>query len=262
MKLEYSDIETNNLYPLTELDTIVSSDYYAYRPYGPKFFDAIIDIGANTGAASLFCKTLFPSATIHTFEPNPRGYASCVKLRHLMGQKRWHVHNLGLGDGHPVYLDTEQENNTRENIFKDFNEGKKPALGGIFSPVKNNLDYVGDVLDTITFPDLIKLTNVDLSKNLSLKIDCEGCEVNLYTPENIEILRNFRHIAGEMHWQCIPKEDHVAALEEIAKDDFDLQYSADDKKRHITHFQLTRKKDNIKSLHERWLHNTSETIHF
>ena len=268
MKLEYKDINVSNLNHLSETKPIINADYYCYRPYGHKFFDSIIDIGANTGTASLFCKMLFPTATIHTFEPNPRGYASCVKLRHLMGRQQgrrgagpWHVYNLGLGDGNPVYLETEQESNTRENIFKDYNEGGKPALGGSFAYLKDNPEYKGEVLETITFPDLIKLTNVDLNKNVSLKIDCECCEVNLYTSESIEILRHFRHIAGEIHFEnCLTKEEHLSALKEIAKDDYDLQLSQE--KTHITHFQLTRKEDNIKGVHERWTYNTSETIHF
>jgi len=276
MKLNYDDIDTTQVTYLEELGPIVIKDVYGYRPYSFKAFDTIIDIGANTGASSLFTRTLFPHADIYTFEPNPRGYASCVKLRSLFERTRernnggkWEVYNLGLGDGNPVYLHQEQEGNTRAGIFEDYNKGQKPALGGVFISTDNNRDYDGEVLETMTFPDIIKMIDLDLSKNISLKIDCECCESWLYTPENIETLRNFRHIVGELHFPtdsgfngfnscpiCVSREAHKEALSPMT-DIFDLYYFSYSEGRGIEHFTLTRKEDNIELDHNTRWHNTT-----
>ena len=277
MKLNYDDIDISQVTYLEELGPIVIKDAYGYRPYSFKAFDVIIDIGANAGTNSLFTRMLFPHADIYTFEPNPVGYASCVKLRTLFGKRltklgggKWEVYNLGIGDGNPVYLHTEQEGNTRSGIFENYQRGEKPALGGVFVPTANS-DYTGDVLETITFSDLTKLIDLDLSKNISLKIDCECCESWLYTPENIEILQNFRHIAGEIHFPmgiyeddaspvafdtcpiCVSREEHKEALAAIAGDFLELHYHSYYAPRGIEHFNLTRKEDNIEPDHNtRW----------
>ena len=112
---------------------------------------------------------------------------------------------------------------------------------------------------------------MDLSKNISLKIDCECCESWLYAPENIEILQNFRHIAGEIHFPvevhngeprhiafndcpiCVNREEHKEALAAIAGDSLELSFHTYYAKHGIEHFNLTRKEDNIEPDHNiRW----------
>lgn len=279
MQLKYKDINVS-LAPakLEELGTNNTWDYYGYRQYehdhGHKAFDSIIDIGANSGAVGLMTRIRFPTSNLYSFEPNPIGYASNVRLKSLFekqngrrGSGVWEVYNLGLGDGEPVYLYQDQERNDKKHLVKDIDvPAKKPALGGVFAQA-DGADFDGDILETITFKNLLELTNIDLTKNLSLKIDCECCETWLYSEENLNLLRNFRHIAGEMHFPpvdqegnfiapghqfsqcpiCVDDKTHREALNSLS-DAFDVKFFKGSSHGGICHFMLTRKEDNFKGL--------------
>ena len=271
MRLQYKDIDTGKApAKLEETCTTIQWDYYGYRFYLERDFDTVLDIGANSGTVGLYTHVLFPFADIHSFEPNPFGYSSNVKLRHIFsklngrrGAGNWEVHNFGLGDGDPVYLYQEQEGNNRKNIFSNYNDANKPALGAIFAKVEDESDAT-QVLETRTFPDLLEEAEVDLDKNVSLKIDCECCESFLYTSENLDLLRKFRHVGGEIHYppineegsslapghqfatcdMCTSLEEHKEALNSLT-DVFDLKIFKGSRRKGIAHFILTRKDDNI-----------------
>lgn len=279
MKLSYDDIDTS-LAPakMEEMQTNNLWDYYVYREYdhsfGHKAFDSIIDIGANSGSVGLITRVRFPTANLYSFDPNPISYASNVRLKSLFekangrrGGGTWEVYNLGLGDGNPVYLYQDQEGNLKENLLSDVGvPAKKPALGAVFAQ-KEGSDFDGTTLDTITFKSLLELTKVDLTKNLSLKIDCECCESWLYSQENLNLLRKFRHIAGEIHFpphneqheyikpdhqfnqcsMCVDVKAHKDAFTSLS-DVFDIKFFKGNPKKGICHVILTRKEDNIKGI--------------
>lgn len=279
MHLSYDDIDIS-LAPakMEEMATNNLWDYYVYREYdhsfGHKAFDSIIDIGANSGSVGLITRVRFPTANLYSFDPNPIGYASNVRLKSLFekangkrGGGTWEVYNLGLGDGSPVYLYRDQEHNHKENLFSDIDvPGKKPALGGLFAQ-KEGSGFDGTTLDTITFKNLLEFTKVDLTKNLSLKIDCECCESWLYSQENLNLLRKFRHIAGEIHYppfdpefnstmpphpfnqcsMCVDVKVHKDAFNSLS-DVFDIKFFKENPKKGICHVILTRKEDKIKGI--------------
>lgn len=58
----------------------------------------ILDIGASDGLDSLRYSKLFPSATIHSFEPEPMSYGLLSEYIKTYGGNKIHSYNYALGD--------------------------------------------------------------------------------------------------------------------------------------------------------------------
>jgi len=56
----------------------------------------ILDVGANRGQFSTAARSLFPAATIHSFEPLPDQVGRLQRL--AAADPKWHVHPVALGD--------------------------------------------------------------------------------------------------------------------------------------------------------------------
>jgi FkbM family methyltransferase len=67
-----------------------------YRWLAPFGFRTVLDVGAHEGQSALRFRRLFPSATIHSFEPLPDAFAQLERV--LKGAPRQHCHHLALGD--------------------------------------------------------------------------------------------------------------------------------------------------------------------
>ena len=81
----------------TKLDKYVSKEVLSWLSYPPPRIipnqvHTIVDIGACTGAAAHFFNILWPSATIHCYEPNP----ACWELL-SQNAPFAHIHRMGLG---------------------------------------------------------------------------------------------------------------------------------------------------------------------
>lgn len=263
MKVEEHDVDYSMSPPyLSELKTLVQWDYFCYRDYkDERAFDSIIDIGCNTGTLSLFTRILFPFAGIYSFDASPAAVAATFKYKNFFNRMNgrwthkdhkngncWEVYNYGLGDGSPISL--------QDGFYKDediSNLNTSPGLGCAFVPEAQSSNST--VIETLTLSSIIEKCNINLAYKNSIKLDCEGCECSLYTDENRKILRQFKHICGEIHFPpldfgCNYDEHYVfwSSFEDI----FDYKYFKSNSRKGIGHFLLTRKEDNIvgrKNLH-------------
>ncbi len=250
MKIESKDVDYS-VPPtyLSEIKALVTWDYFCYRNYKEeRAFDSIIDIGCNTGTLSLFTRVLFPFAKIHSFDASPAAVSCTHKYKYFFNRMNgyktasWEVYNYGLGDGNPVSL--RQGDYYEEHNIVNLNTN--PHLGISFVPEDQSDNPT--TIETLTFPSLVEKCNINLNENNSIKLDCEGCECSLYTEESRKILRQFRHICGEIHFPPLKfgcyYDEHYSFWSSF-EDIFDYKYFKSNQRKGIGHFLLTRKEDNI-----------------
>lgn len=138
--------------------------------------ELIYDIGANIGVVAVILANIYPTATIHAFEPEPGNFEILQKNCDPYPNIRLHAVGLGAKDGAKKLYPSADPTNL--GGFSNFIEHGEPMDCKILS-VRRAVEQYG-------VPDLIK-------------IDCEGAES--------EILRNFPSldlvtwIAGELHCQ-------------------------------------------------------------
>jgi len=165
----------------SEIEGIFYKDVYVIKSYKEEDFDYIIDIGGNTGTFTLMSHMHFPNAKIFSYEPCVPSYR--VMCENLKGFCNLTIINKALGDGRCLYL----------KVF-----GKETSTGNQFIEENNGQHKT----KSVTLLDIISNNNIDLSKNILLKIDCEGGEKYLLSNEYNDILRRCKHIAMEVHFKC------------------------------------------------------------
>lgn len=165
-------------------------DGYLLKKYQKKDFDYIIDIGANTGSFTLVSHIYFPDAKIFAYEPCDETYRKMKENLHDFYNINF-IHKA-LGDG--------------RNLFLKVN-GRKTAGTNQFIKEDNG----GEMQISVTLKDIITDNNIDMNKNVLLKIDTEGGEECLLTNEYNEILKKCRHFTFEAHFKCrkVRNFDHL-----------------------------------------------------
>jgi FkbM family methyltransferase len=129
--------------------------------------DFFLDIGSNCGYYALFIAKTFPSTHVIAFEPIKKTYEKLVKNIHLNNlKKQIQTFNFGLSD-------TNDEVQMRTLIKKGFIQS-----GGFTVNDKNRELKTNETLlkaDLKIGDEVIKYIN----KNLLIKIDVEGHEINV-----------------------------------------------------------------------------------
>ena len=155
------------------------------RPHLQKVFDGeyevplfsrkthtIIDAGANVGAFSVWAAHRWPGSTIYAYEPHPLSFDL---LRRNTAGLGVFCYNYGLGKPGRVVLHNGANNSGENTIFGSSGDSE---VSGTFVDIHSPLDCAADA--TI------------------LKIDTEGCEVEILEPL-IEAGRTFDAIMVEFH---------------------------------------------------------------
>ncbi len=178
--------------------------------FGSKFIDReywfatdaerpfVIDCGANIGTATLFFKTLFPTADIVAFEPDPRAFEALqanVRDNHLANVA---IHQAAVGgtDG-------------RAALYVG------PALPGtgqasLYAPTQRVGTTEVDVVRVSRFID----RQVDF-----LKIDIEGAEMDVLRDlAETGKLAFVRQMVIEYHHHMRPDEDRISELFRLLED--------------------------------------------
>ncbi len=127
----------------------------------------LFDIGANVGNYSLYLGDLFPSAQIHSFEPNPSSFQQLAI--NTGGSPNIVIHNLGIGkeisqlalhtySGHP--------SSEHATMFKEVMTEQHGSTECI--------ELLVDVTDLDSFCNKNNINKIDF-----LKIDTEGFELSV-----------------------------------------------------------------------------------
>jgi FkbM family methyltransferase len=152
-------------------------------------------MGGNIGVVAVILARLYPTATIHTFEPQEENFR--LLEMNTQGYKNVVRHNYGLGASTGKKALFPSADPTNHGGFSNFIEHGKPTEISVVS--------IKTVVRELGVPDLIK-------------VDIEGAEC--------EVLRNFpdigkvRWIAGELHG-----EDAEYLLLHVLNTNFRLAHS-------------------------------------
>ncbi len=146
----------------------------AYR--APEFLadkiQTVVDMGANVGAGALWLHARFPKAALHCFEPTSLAYGFLEKnTRHLERVRR---HNSGI---------------LGQACTRDISVG---GAGSETSSVKKSKQADFGRFETAEFKEALPIVAplVETASPVALKIDTEGCEV--------DILKNLTPVLGEI----------------------------------------------------------------
>lgn len=268
--LEEKNIPYLDLLPLSEPHNLLMYDVNRLRAYNPNAFHTMIDIGVNTGSFLSAARTLFPRANIVGYEPFPKGFINSVHVKRLHSDELCNgypfgditLHNKGLGDGVPLYLNRKGR---RTLITGSVEEHNKSPLDSVFIPVDENYNPESDfMIETVTLSEIIAENNIDLSKDIYFKVDCECCESSLYNDESLAIMRNFRAIFLEVHFpphnssgysspnhqftrcpNCLDFLDQDRWIRNSFEDMYTIDYYRSSKSQGHGHYILTKKEDSI-----------------
>lgn len=156
-------------------------DGYKLKQYQKDDFDYIIDIGANSGAFSLLSHIYFPNAKVYAYEPCEATYQKMKE--NLIDFHGINLINKAFGSG--------------EDLFLKVN-GK--AVAGTNQFVKE--DTGNQKQKSVTLEEIIINNEIDMDKNVLLKIDIEGGEECLLNNRYNEILKKCKHFTFEAHFKC------------------------------------------------------------
>ena len=162
------------------LQSKYKSEYYLPKKLNPQ---VIFDIGGNIGITAIYLASLFPEATIYSFEPMPENFK--ILQKNIKQYENIKAFNFGLGSKNgnfKVYLSGDPENYGGISFYPDLSG--KQIEPFIYCEVKN-------------INEIIKQLNID-SIDL-IKIDTEGAEYDILLSIKESILRKTTWITGELH---------------------------------------------------------------
>lgn len=122
--------------------------------------ETILDIGANLGAFSVYCSVNFPSAVVHSYEPQEAAFAYLEKNQKLCFG-RIHIHQYGLSDKESkvrLYGPSLDDVGCTNSVFSS------PETGVYSKDI--------ELKSTVEELSILGWESVDI-----VKIDTEGCEV-------------------------------------------------------------------------------------
>ena len=125
----------------------------------------IFDVGAHFGAVSKIYQSLFPSATLHAFEPSPEAFD--LLQRNSDGDQRHHAHRIALSDNNGIAeFSLNHASATNSLLPTDKNA---PENWKSFVETENRVAVPTQTLDS--FCKQHHLDRVDI-----LKLDVQGAE--------------------------------------------------------------------------------------
>ena len=157
-----------------------------------------LDIGAHVGTTAIFLSLMYPKMKIYSFEPSPINYKYLA----------YNVANLNLGDRIRTYhnaVSMQDETIEFEHSPDDSTSSKATRLGKTWGVLAKSVSHVNSA------PIMTFLRNI--GKIDFIKLDCEGCEVELI-PMILQLFANNPdcHLAGEFHEWHLRTRSNVSAV--------------------------------------------------
>lgn len=140
----------------------------------------VVDIGANIGAFAAYIKTKYPSTTIYCYEPDPENFKNLTKNIQENNFKDVMLFNKAVG-----------KQNGKITLYAETTE-----FGTANSSTIRKSDVSIDV-ECLTLEEIFKENNIE--KCDLLKLDCEGCEYDIFYNTNTNIIKKVGIISLEYH---------------------------------------------------------------
>jgi FkbM family methyltransferase len=165
--------------PLSKMmcESILSGKTYRPIPF-VRDVGAVMDVGANVGAAAVFFSLAYPHATIHAFEPASRPYR--LLKANTEGRPNVRAHDFGL---HSADMQVPLYSGTYDSAMSSVVKGEGTTAESELITLRSVRDWLGEC----------GIAGIDV-----LKIDTEGCEVPLLEALG-DLLPSVRVIHLEYH---------------------------------------------------------------
>ncbi len=145
--------------------------------------DKVIDIGAHYGLISIYIAKKNPQVDIYSFEPSKTTYTCLqenIKVNNIKNIKSF---NAGVG----------LKNEEKEFYFSPINTwGSSDTPGADFQ----NFSF-SEKVKMKNLSDVLKSEKIDKIK--LLKVDCEGCEYDVFESMSDETLQKIEYLVVEAH---------------------------------------------------------------
>ena len=162
------------------LQSKYKSEYFFPDILNPK---VIFDIGGNIGITSIYLASIFPDATIYTFEPLPDNFE--ILKKNIQKYKNIEAFNIGLGSKNgtfKVYLTNDSENFGGFSFYTDTDTYSSDTF------ISCEVENVNEVIEKL------QIKTIDL-----IKIDTEGSEYDILMAIKENFLRQTKWITGDLH---------------------------------------------------------------
>jgi FkbM family methyltransferase len=158
-------------------EEILISNAYHLKGNGEHDIKNIIDLGSNSGVSSLYFRSLFPTAIIHSCEPNPLCFH----------QLKINATNFGNTMPHQILV---SDHDGQAEFYIDRKSSVSSSL------IKRSSKAVSTTLSCLTlssFLNINEISHVDI-----LKFDVEGSEELIFT--SFTEFNRISTVIGELHY--------------------------------------------------------------
>jgi FkbM family methyltransferase len=163
--------------------------------------DTIIDVGANIGMFTMYLLTNLESPNVYAFEPVPDTFEALRRNMERYPRANVHLYNTGLGASADSSMTMTFFPNMTGNstAYPDTKAAQREILSKAFTSEELLLIYTGEEITVpiTTLSSFIRknaLDRIDL-----LKIDTEGCEVDILNSIEADHWPLIQQLAMEVH---------------------------------------------------------------
>jgi FkbM family methyltransferase len=163
--------------------------------------DTIIDVGANIGMFTMYLLINLASPSVHAFEPVPDTFAALQRNMERYPRANVHIYNTGLGASADSSMAMTFFPNMTGNstAHPEIMAAQREILSQAFTSEEMLFIYTGEeiTVPSTTLSSFIRknaLDRIDL-----LKIDAEGCEVDILKGIEADQWPLIRQLAMEVH---------------------------------------------------------------
>lgn len=207
-------------------------DVHKFESFPDNYFDCLVDIGACVGEISLKVSKRNNNVQIYCYEPNKINYANLEKA--TKDNSKFKLFNVALGDGTKMYMRSHKRKDSHVII-------------------KENGEYE---VATQRLSDMFQENEIDTTKKVAVKIDCEGGERYIIGHiESEKCLIECEHVIIEVHfkhevigtdpnpqWQTYPSlEEYDKWIRDLFDNTHEILYWNESKREGYGHFVLTKK---------------------
>jgi FkbM family methyltransferase len=203
----YGEVVESDVYEMRDVEDIVSVNDPSFvhvkgHKRGFDFIpDVILDLGANVGVFTRYCRELFPEALIVAIEPHPGNF------EYLLGiEGNTTLFNMGIGIG-KLLRTIGAANGSGESYISE------SSLGFMNMDIDDQPRFETTDVESVTLKELFD-EFVKPGQKIIVKMDIEGAENSLFGhEESVKCLLAADYVVIEIHNYAIVKKDTQAVVD-------------------------------------------------
>ncbi len=194
-------------------DLSMFAEIWHHHFYTPSGFnitetDIVFDVGANNGFFSAYAAYKAPYGQVYAFEPVPYLAEKIEKTKSINKFSNLHIANTAIG---------KEVGTSTFYISKDHN-----GCHSLYKRAGTQEEISVPVIDLETYCREHAIPKIDF-----LKLDCEGAEYDIITPEQMEFIKKTVAIISMEFHDTIRTETHEILVQRLSTAGFTLALSGD-----------------------------------